>query len=710
MDNQYTTFAACDEYLKQRGFEPLADMQRFKFVRTAAGAASMQLGLRGWSPKGINVALAFPYFKKDGITETGYLGVRWIGNVPEGDGKFLVTKGRTNEVYFPARGDWDQIPEGAEVQIHESILKCLAATKAGAWAVAINGCYGWSSGGRSKSKLALNFEWLPWAAKQLVPVLVLDSNGTQGLPETKPEVVEARARFTFAFQSHFGVEVRHKYIPPHPAGDGSNWGFDDWRLAAAPGEIDAWLREGGQRFELDENVAILTELDEMFVIVQEEGKIYERVEPYLGYTKDTLANVSYNHIQCRVLTNAGPRSVPAINVWTARAESPRVRRVEYLPGVASGVCAEGQYLNIWRGMGVQPLDGDCGPILEHLHNVLPDDEVEYLLDVMAYPLQNLGRKVHVCPVLEGAPGVGKSVMLELLYRIYGDDNYTAIDNEQMQDKWSEFLHKVQFVGYEEARGGPGSRIGSGAGEVMQKLKKLVTDPRITIKQRNMDDRRVPNRLNIWITTNYIDALRLDPGDRRFSIHRLKPRVVWTRAQWSELHGWAERGNGPAYLYGMLLGRNIAAFDPYAPAMHTPGKVDMEEAGLDPREYFIATHKDQLPAVGRALDYEMAFQKSTNQNYIASSYQAHSMLKTLMNQRIDKVGRFKVGGRPTETYWNVSGLPYYNQREQATEYLKKDPWKDYNNMSASAIELKLIKGGKQGVQDEQNDVKSEKGAE
>ena len=287
------------------------------------------------------------------------------------------------------------------------------------------------------------------------------------------------------------------------------------------------MREGGQRFELDENVAILAELDEMFVVVQEEAKIYEREPPYRGYTKEALANVSYNHVQCRMMTGAGPRAVPAINLWTARAESPRVRRIEYMPGEASGV-AGNDYLNVWKGMGVEPLDGDCSPILEHLNNVLPPEEVSYVLDVMAYPLQHLGGKVHVCPVLEGAPGVGKSVVLELLYKVYGDENSRAIDNEQMQDKWSEFLHRVQFVGYEEARAATaGGRIGSsGAGEVMQKLKKLVTDPRIIIKQRHMDDRWVVNHANVMISTNYIDALKLDSGDRRFSVHRLKPALAW----------------------------------------------------------------------------------------------------------------------------------------------------------------------------------------
>lgn len=695
-----STYKDCDAYLAERGFNPEQDMQRFKFTRTSAAAASQALGLKGWAPTGINLALAFPYFKKDGITETGYLGVRWIGKVPEGKGKFLVTKGRTNEVYWPARGDWDQIPVGAEVQIHESILKCLAATKRGAWAVAINGCYGWSSGGKTKSRLAANWDWLPWAGKKLVPTLVLDSNGTQGLPESKPHVVDARARFTHAFQNHFGVEVRHKYIPPHPAGDGSNWGFDDWAVVAADGEIDEWMRAAGQRFELDENVAILAELDEQLVIVQEEAKIYENFPPYRGYSKDQLAGVSYNHIQCRMMTNAGPRSMPAIHVWTARPESPRVRRVDYIPGEESGVV--GDTLNIWDGMGVEPLDGDCSVVVEHLNNVLPSVEVQYLLDVLAYPLQNLGRKVFVCPVLEGAPGVGKSVLLELMYRIYGDANSRGVDSEQMQDKWSEFLHRVQFIGYEEAHNDHDSglkRVGSSATAVMQKLKRLITDPKLVIKQRNMDDRWVDNRVNFCITTNYIDALRLDTGDRRFSVHQLRPRVQWGPLQWKELWDWMLRGNGAAYFYGALLGRDLKAFDPYAPAMMTPGKVEMSEASLDPREYFIHTQKDNIPAVGRARDYEMAFQRTTNQNHVSSTYEVHRMQKALMRMRIEKVAggeRFKWNAREKETYWNVGGLPTLSDKEGARQYLDTKVWDQYMNSTTSGVELKVIQGGKKAA--------------
>ena len=61
-------------------------------------------------------------------------------------------------------------------------------------------------------------------------------------------------------------------------------------------------------------------------------------------------------------------------------------------------------------------------------------------------------------------------------------------------------------------------------------------------------------------------------------------------------------------------------------------------------------------------------------------------------------QFRVLGRDKETYWNISGIQYYNHHEQVAEYLSGDPWKSYG---VGGLELKLIKGGKGGTDEDEN---------
>lgn len=138
-------------------------------------------------------------------------------------------------------------------------------------------------------------------------------------------------------------------------------------------------------------------------------------------------------------------------------------------------------------------------------------ESRFLIDWMAYVVQNAGAKVLWAPVLQGSPGSGKSLYYTLMGLALGESNVKLVKgNVVANTDWNDWAANTQLVCLNEVRFTGKSRF-----EIMDKLKDLITDPVIPINQKRADARNVRNFANYLITTNYQDALALDESDRRY---------------------------------------------------------------------------------------------------------------------------------------------------------------------------------------------------
>lgn len=78
------------------------------------------------------------------------------------------------------------------------------------------------------------------------------------------------------------------------------------------------------------------------------------------------------------------------------------------------------YLNTWRPLGYKPTKGNVKPFLEHLKLVLKDDcKVEFLLDFIAFRMQNPREKAHQALYLYGKQGSGKGTLKNILQEVFG---------------------------------------------------------------------------------------------------------------------------------------------------------------------------------------------------------------------------------------------------------------------------------------------------
>ena len=95
------------------------------------------------------------------------------------------------------------------------------------------------------------------------------------------------------------------------------------------------------------------------------------------------------------------KPVQIAKAWMQWQHRNEVEGVEYMPG--SPTIHENNF-NLWKGMGVDPKEGDVGPFLDILdNNIRNEAERRYLLQWCAYPVQNLGAKLMTSVVLVGVP-------------------------------------------------------------------------------------------------------------------------------------------------------------------------------------------------------------------------------------------------------------------------------------------------------------------
>jgi len=92
------------------------------------------------------------------------------------------------------------------------------------------------------------------------------------------------------------------------------------------------------------------------------------------------------------------------------------------------------------------LPGDCQPIidlLDHLCNTDPEIR-EWILDWIAYPLQNPGAKMPTSVIMHGDEGSGKNLFWEIVQAIYGEYG-SVVGQDQLEDKFNDWISRKLFI-------------------------------------------------------------------------------------------------------------------------------------------------------------------------------------------------------------------------------------------------------------------------
>lgn len=560
------------EYMRARGIT-VQDITKNK-IRILTPKEGAEVISWEEPPKGAEAAVVFDYYDPANGAKLKYSTVRFPGAK---NFKLVAPTGRPPKLYFPPMLPWDKMPSNVEVQVHESNIKAIAAAKRGVWAVGLNGVWGWGSQGA----LIKDWEALDWAGKALRPCIVFDSNNNVDGHAFNPQVRRAAVKLSMLLRLKYGdtLNIYTRCIPEDPSRNAKGWGFDDW-AATDPAAVSKWLAQPPHDFNIDPWTEAVAALNDEVVYIHDLKRVATLRAPHVLMTSGEFTGASYAN--WHYYGEDGTRK-PAARAWLTAEERNEVNSLVYRPGEPKMQGRE--FLNLWSGMGVEPQAGDVKPWLDLLANLFPDERHRReLTRWMAWPLQNLGAKMHKAVLIVGESGVGKSFVAETLGAVYGE-NAKKVRNKDFQTNFNSNLAQTQLGIWEEA-----TLVGRGKSETdsaMQNLKDFVTGHRLPVEFKGKDVIHVDNRCNLMILTNSWDRFPIQRGERRFFALEAK-QVVDRRNDslyWKALIEWRESG-GVAALYDHLLRVPLEGFDPFTPALETEALNELRREAAPARNVWL----------------------------------------------------------------------------------------------------------------------------
>lgn len=232
--------------------------------------------------------------------------------------------------------------------------------------------------------------------------------------------------------------------------------------------------------------------------------------------------------------------------------APRCHALCFRPEQPSGsvIAEEGRsLLNTYVPIETRRQAGDASRYLEFLAKILPNErDRRIILSYQASMLRNPGYKFQWWPVLQGAEGNGKTLLLRVLSHAVGQRYTHLVDVHKMAKQGTGFNGWVQgnlFLGVEEI-------YVAERRDFLEAFKPYVTNDRLPLEKKGIDQFTGDNRINGLLLTNHKDGVPINIDGRRYA-------VFFTAQQTAE--DVIAAGMGGAYfpdLYDWLYGRKAYA--------------------------------------------------------------------------------------------------------------------------------------------------------
>jgi hypothetical protein len=269
-------------------------------------------------------------------------------------------------------------------------------------------------------------------------------------------------------------------------------------------------KEAGELFEPDEVVWAMANLEKVnhdHAIVQRGGKmavLWEHFDPALGrytqtyLTKDALLQKLVTPITLPVgdsqekPSSKGPTLKQLGVFWFNSTWRRHYEGVYFAPGQT----LDPSKLNLWRGWAVDPVDKPEGwakfkrHILDHIAGG-DQNAYDYLLNWMAFAVQNLRSRPGTAIVLTGPKGAGKSILIKLFGSLFGEHAFVTAHDSDITGRFNARLETTMLLGLEEAVA-PQSRRADSI------VKDLITRDELRLEDKFFSVWTAPNHLRIII--------------------------------------------------------------------------------------------------------------------------------------------------------------------------------------------------------------------
>lgn len=341
---------------------------------------------------------------------------------------------------------------------------------------------------------------------------------------------------------------------------------------------------------------------------------------------------------------------------------PKVMLPTYWPGQDRFVEEDGEKkINLYRAPNVKTKKGDVTKFKEFVDYLIGEDKAWLFHDFVAYLLRNPGEKVLWAILLQGKPGVGKSLLARALMGVFGKNNVSQPTNDEIHDKYTGWLKASQLVVVHEL-------MARGRLEMMNKLKDPITEPTINVREMYSPPYEITNRANFLFLTNYEDSIIIPKDDRRLA-------VIFSEAEkrdpeyYDGLVDWVNANTGVLLNYYLHEHKYDAQFKPKAPAPMTKEKGRMIDVTRHPIE---STLMDMLedeaaPMHGNLADISLIMDKLKGQHKAVNYLTLGIHMKNCGFVPIGDRLRLKNGSRVR--LWAIRNV----------EMLKKEPIETVKNL-------------------------------
>lgn len=321
-------------------------------------------------------------------------------------------------------------------------------------------------------------------------------------------------------------------------------------------------------------------------LAQSEDDLVERYRyvTQAGVVFDTVTRRSFTPQQYDQLKEV-TRVIPAGSTGAKRAfnrllNHPKREDVDtfcYVPGDHRAIVhQENEFgrlvpcANTWVGPDIKPVPLRPDTWLQHMSFIYDTpDALEFILDWLAWVLQNGDKRPSLVPLLVGEQGVGKDMAWGPIIRILGRHNvYDRLTSEKLASDFTEYLESRLIIM-------PELRMTDRKSYDAFKDLTSVDERRVTINRKHMQPYSVRAIHIVIAMSNNMDAIAcLDAKDRRVWVHE-------TRAKRLDIVGDIHTPGSQAYfqhvrdtlatddeigrIYWFLMNRDVSGFNPHAAA-------------------------------------------------------------------------------------------------------------------------------------------------
>lgn len=208
------------------------------------------------------------------------------------------------------------------------------------------------------------------------------------------------------------------------------------------------------------------------------------------------------------------------SAWEVFTESqaihfPKATNIVFRPDQPPGALIKEEgliLLNNYVPIEIDREKGDPTPFLELLVKLFPvERDRQIILAYMAACVQYPGKKFHWAPLIQGCEGNGKSLLLTAVSRAVGVRYTHKPPARDISNVFNAWISGKLFIAVEEVYVHDNR-------EVMDALKTLITDDRVPVTPKGVDQITGDNRANFMCTSNHKNAIRIArKNNRRWGI-------------------------------------------------------------------------------------------------------------------------------------------------------------------------------------------------